>query len=75
VNRQDVREIITIVIDHHPKECIFVPNVVDEIMLVLSDAECEGPPNLLVDLLERHILSREIYCPYEGIDRRTEFGL
>lgn len=72
-----LREIITIAIRNHPRHCTFKPNAVDGAMKWLEE---NGPfrfegkiSESLLDQLVAAVQSQEIYCPHEGIDKRSEY--
>jgi hypothetical protein len=77
-----LREIVKIVLQNHPKDCIFHPDALENIMQEL-DGNTTCPRIVgrdfydfdVVGDIERAIKRQEIYCPHEGIDKRKEFGL
>jgi hypothetical protein len=69
----DLRWIINRVVEMHPKDCVFAPDIVD---LILADIpKDETDEAKLVDLIEAGFRKYEIYCPHEGIDKRKEWGM
>ena len=68
-------DLVTTTIRNHPKDCVFTPNAVENIMAkwsaskISQDAYCHD----VIDFLEAAIKAEEIYCPHEGIDRRSEY--
>lgn len=75
----DLRTVVQEVMDKHPKDCIFTPNAVENIVASvmaerLSDPRYWYSPSWVLSL-ERAFRAEEIYCPHEGIDRRAEFGM
>ena len=52
----------------HPKECIFLKGAKERILAALPANAKHEDVYPLAD-------KEEIYCPYEGIDRRAEFGI
>ena len=70
----NIEEIIRLVITNHPKDCIFHPNVVQNVIAIVVAIDPQTTEDLM-DVLEAAITSNEIYCPHEGIDRRKEFDI
>jgi hypothetical protein len=66
------REVVRLVIERHPKECIFDPDALNNIMTVLEPHLSNDAilTENLVLIIEKAIMDQEIYCPHEGIDRR-----
>lgn len=62
-----IREIVELVIKQHPKECIFHPDAVHNIV---SNMPLYRSNDELIDYLASAVREQEIYCPHEGIDRR-----
>ena len=70
----NIEEIINIVIANHPKDCIFHPDIVQNVMAVVKAINPQTTDGL-INVLETAITNNEIYCPHEGIDKRKEFDL
>lgn len=70
----DIETIIQTVIANHPKDCIFHPDTVKNVV-ALVEARNPQTAKDLINLLSDAITAHEIYCPHEGIDRRKEFGI
>lgn len=64
-----IEEIIKIVIANHPKDCIFHPDVVQNVMAIVKATKPQTTDGL-INVLEAAIVQNEIYCPHEGIDKR-----
>lgn len=74
MKQQNLREIVQIVIQNHPRDCVFKPNAVQNILDAADEAAVSlSDSNTLIDFLEAAIREQEIYCPHEGIDKRAEF--
>jgi hypothetical protein len=76
MNHPNVAEITRTVIRNHPKDCVFTPNAVENIVakwnaLKISGNQAYSP--MFEDFMVDALLAEEIYCPHEGIDRRSEY--
>lgn len=67
----NIEDIIKTVIANHPKDCIFHPDVVQNVMAVVQATKPHTAESL-VYVLEDAITNNEIYCPHEGIDKREK---
>jgi len=70
----NLEDIIKTVIANHPKDCIFHPDTVKNVMAIVKAINPQTIDGL-INVLETAIVNNEIYCPHEGIDRRKEFGI
>ncbi len=69
-----IEEVIRTTILNHPKDCIFTPDAVKNIIAKwkvsgFRDVYEFGAEDFLVEA----IMAEEIYCPHEGIDKRPEY--
>lgn len=70
-------------LDTHPKDCIFEDNAAQKITDRLKAAGITHQKHIWGDIdfeiqLEKFrncVIASEIYCPHEGIDRRSEYGI
>lgn len=72
-----IKDVVETTIRNHPKDCIFHPNAVANIMAEISEQKFDANQNgqyQLIDALVISIQRQEIYCPHEGIDRREELN-
>ena len=67
----NIEDIIKTVIANHPKDCVFHPDVVQNVMAVVQTINPQTTDGL-INVLEAAITSSEIYCPHEGIDKRKK---
>ena len=67
----NIEEIIKIVIANHPKDCIFHPDIVQNVIAIVEAINPQTTEGL-INVLETAIGQNEIYCPHEGIDRRSK---
>jgi len=74
MHNYNIENIIKAVIVYHPKDCIWHPDTVQNVMAVIRAINPQTMEDL-IDLLEVTIVQNEIYCPHEGIDRRKEFDI
>ncbi len=73
-SQEIIRDIVQTCLNNHPKDCIFTPNALEEILKEMSSSWDIYSLTFVYDL-SRAIERQEIYCPHEGIDRRAEFGI
>ena len=76
MNRSSIAQIAKTTILCHPKCCIFTPNAVENIVAKWDALKISGDQNyspIMIDFLEHAIKAEEIYCPHEGIDKRSEY--
>ena len=69
------KTIIRIHTDRGP--CIFTPDAVENMARAAWNAANSryGSEQSVVDAMVMATLENEIYCPHEGVDRRSEYGL
>jgi hypothetical protein len=76
MSESGIAEIVRITIFNHPPECVFAPNAVENIIAKWRVSNLSGDQSYspaLLYFLEDAIMAEEIYCPHEGIDRRSEY--
>lgn len=68
MNRAFLREVVFTILKNHPPECVFEENAEEKIIAEVDEMTCEATTKEeLVDILEKAVRRREIYCPHEGI--------
>ena len=69
-----IDEVVRTAIRCHPKDCVFTPNAIEN---VVAKWNAENFLDIFspfaIDFLEEAIKAEEIYCPHEGIDKRSEY--
>jgi hypothetical protein len=73
MNEMTLREIVRTVLFNHPPECTFTPNAFEQIIQEVRPYLDNPIQTDIVGAIERAVLRQEIYCPHEGIDRRSEY--
>lgn len=71
----NIADIVRTTIQNHPKDCVFTPNAVENIIAKFNISGRSGDYHShgMEDCLAELIMAEEIYCPHEGIDRRQEY--
>jgi len=71
----NIAEIVRTAIHNHSKRgCVFTPNAVENVIAKWNGANFRDVYEFLAeDFLVEAIGEEEIYCPHEGIDKRSEY--